>query len=419
MERVMRHSGIAVLLAIVIALSCYSFISLVNLVGKKPTQHQQTRQFRSHLASNTTVPFWEYSAFQDQSKAAGNVSKLGFRVYQDKIDSIRLLGERHSGTTFLTHYLQSCFPNISVDDYFVNGKHWFQPSPEYVVNTANLFGESGLGATAANDYFYDRTWWQIAQSDDPSSYFQSTLVVALFRNPYDWIEGMRRIPHHWPNHADFTPKEKSTLANVEYKENKRKRRQRQLRARKLKGSILQKSFVKARILDWEEFVKRPMYLSDYDEKNKGTLCQKGLPFEMVSPCDPDHSYVPPSIRHIPSSFLRNLPFEADDAIYEFNISGRPFKNPMELRAAKITNLLNLDTSWRLGAFGAIQYNEILGHHLDEIIQKIELIIRVPNACPSKKSEFRKSPYNHSSSFLSWVKAHSDWQVEALVGFSIV
>lgn len=212
------------------------------------------------------------------------------------------------------------------------------------------------------------------------------------------------------------PKEKPTLAEVDYKKNKRKRRRRQLGARKLKGSILQKSFVNAKILDWEEFVKRPIHLSDYDEKDKGILCQKGLPFKMVSPCDPDHSYVPASIRHIPSSFLRNLPFEIDDAIYELNINGQPFKNPLELRAAKITNLLNLETSWSLGAFGAIKYDDILGRRLEETIQRIERIAGVASTCPSNKSIFRKVPYNHSSSFRSWVKEHANWKVEAAAGF---
>ena len=75
-----------------------------------------------------------------------------------KIQRIVVLGERHSGTTFVTKYLQECFGNarneeslennqqsttnfnkrierIDVTDRFVNTKHWFQPSPEYVVHT--------------------------------------------------------------------------------------------------------------------------------------------------------------------------------------------------------------------------------------------------------------------------------------------
>ncbi|CAJ1958642.1 unnamed protein product [Cylindrotheca closterium] len=357
-------------------------------------------------------------ALKDEEEQRRNASRLGFQIYHDKVDSIRIVGERHSGTTFLARYLQSCFPNISVDDHFVNGKHWFQPSPEYVVETSNRIGESGLAATAMNDYFHDKTWWQIAQADDPSSYFQSTLVVALFRNPYDWIEGMRRIPHHWPNHVDLIPKDKSTLAEVDYQKNKRQRQrhQRRLLRRKLKGSIVQKSFVKATSLDWKEFVKRPMHLSDYEEKDKGILCQRGFPFEMVSPCDPDHSYVPASIRHIPSSFLRNLAFEVDDAVYELNISGHPFKNPLELRSAKITNMLNLANDWNLGAFGAIQYDEILGERLTELVQKIGSIVGLENTCSSKNSTFQKIPYNHSRSFRSWVREHADWNVEARVGF---
>lgn len=426
MEPLMRNSCTAVLLAIVISLSCYTFSSLVNLVRKEPKQTRQARQVHVPPVNKTTVPFWKYSDHEEKSR---NVSRLGFRIYHAKIDSIRILGERHSGTSFLTRYLQGCFPNISVDDHFVNGKHWFQPSPEYVVETSDRFGESGLFATAMNDYLHDKTWWQIAQSDDPTSYFQSTLVIALFRNPYDWIEGMRRIPHHWPNHVDLMPKDKSTLAQIDYKENKRKRHHRHLQQRRhlqqhrqlqqrrnLKGSIHQKSFVKARILEWEEFIKRPMHLLDYEERDTGSLCQRGLPFEMVSPCDPDHSYVPASIRHIPSSFLRNLPFEVDDVIYERNINGQPFQNPLELRSAKITNLLNLEIDWDLGGFAAIQYDEILGERLEQLLRKIESIVGFEITCPSESSKFQKMPYNHSRSIRSWVREHADWKLEASLGF---
>jgi hypothetical protein len=81
-------------------------------------------------------------------------------VTRTRINRIVVLGERHSGTTFVTKYLQDCFVArrfhgssqddnddggdddaekrggiITVSDRFVNTKHWFQPSPEYVVWT--------------------------------------------------------------------------------------------------------------------------------------------------------------------------------------------------------------------------------------------------------------------------------------------
>jgi len=139
----MRRSHIAVSLAIVITWSCYTFYSFLQPIGKRLTSNVQTRH--SHGVKDPTVPFWKYStSVPGPGTRTGKVSRLGFRIYQDKIDSIRVLGERHSGTSFMTRYLQSCFPNTSVNEYFVNAKHWFQPSPEYVMDTANRFGESGL-----------------------------------------------------------------------------------------------------------------------------------------------------------------------------------------------------------------------------------------------------------------------------------
>ena len=464
----------------------------VSAVGNKLSRGQK-HDVKS--GKQQRPPFWRHPSVPESDKGTENLSsKLGFRIYHDRIDGIRILGERHSGTSFLTRYLQQCFPHNFVDEYLVNGKHWFQPSPEYVVDTATRYGESALAATGLNDNFYDQTWWQIAQSDDPKRFFNTTLVIALFRNPYDWIEGMRRMPHHWPNHVDLFPKNKSTLAELDYKKDKRRGRrgrrrrlqwgemkknkqQQGRRRRRLQGggSILQKSFVEAQILNWDEFVARPMYLTDYNEQNSNNnnnnrrnadtkdttttnaayLCQKGYPPEMVTPCDPDHTYIPSSIRHIPSSFLRNLAFEVNDPTYEFNmiidstssssssssnsnnnnnntiIIGQPFRNPMELRAAKIINLIHLEKTWDLGGFAALQYDDILGTvKLQNLITKIETIIGIRSTCPNSNknknnnnnnnnnnSAFHKLPYNISSSFRSWIRKHTDWTVEAMIGFS--
>ena len=55
-----------------------------------------------------------------------------------RIDNVRILGERHSGTTYLTRYLQTCFSDHQVMDLLVRTKHWFQPSPDEIVKAASV-----------------------------------------------------------------------------------------------------------------------------------------------------------------------------------------------------------------------------------------------------------------------------------------
>jgi hypothetical protein len=383
------------------------------------------------------VPFWtsSNSAYSDDKSYD---SILGVHLHHENIRNIRLVGERHSGTSFLTRYLKECFPSQSVGDFFLNHKHWFQPTPEYVVQSSKRYGKFGLSPTLLNN-LDAKTWWQVGNSEEPKNEFNDTLVIAIFRNPYDWIEAMRLRPHHWSNHVKLFPKAESTLSSLNYTKQKegglRRRRLRlhvtnitryhqmqEKRLRRLGGSILQKSYVTSELFEWQDFVDRPMHVVDYDEKDAGILCQFGFSYGRVSPCGKDHTYVPEEIRNIPRSFLRKLPFEADEVVYELNTNGEPFENPMQLRAAKISNFLNLKNEWNLGGFVAMRYEDTLGDNstgaafLDNIVGQIAEAIKVESECP-KLTIFQKEPYTISEGFVSWIINHADWRVEKHLGYS--
>ena len=79
--------------------------------------------------------------------------------------SLHLLGERHSGTKWMTEHLTECFGDeIEIRKGFSAWKHWFQKQNPSVTNA---------------------------------------VVVAQFRNPYYWVEAMSRFPHHSPDHFDL------------------------------------------------------------------------------------------------------------------------------------------------------------------------------------------------------------------------
>lgn len=78
--------------------------------------------------------------------------------------SLHLIGERHSGTKWMSAHLQKCFSNVRFTNNPFRWKHWFQD------DSIHKFG---------NERF---------------------VVVAQFRNPYTWTEAMRTFPHHAPLH---------------------------------------------------------------------------------------------------------------------------------------------------------------------------------------------------------------------------
>ena len=78
--------------------------------------------------------------------------------------AIRLIGERNSGTSWVFQFLQDCFNHtLMVRDTVTRYKHFFQP-PLDPLNVTRVY--------------------------------EDTLVIAIFRDPYFWVKGMMKKPHH-------------------------------------------------------------------------------------------------------------------------------------------------------------------------------------------------------------------------------
>jgi len=354
-----------------------------------------------------------------------------------RIKQIRLLGERHSGTTYLTRYLQGCFSKRHVVDFLVRKKHWFQPSSASILRAAKLVDRNAY-AEATDLPRFDpeyKTWWDIAQDAYPKSFFGNSLVLYVVRDPYQWMEAMRQRPWHWPNHLTIFPKNQTTISTMKYRPEKEgARRNRRLapqndpkRGRSddiFPGAVrVQKSFVDHIALNWDQFVRTPMRLLDEDTSSSSSLklCQKGFPKGSISPCVQNHTYVPASLSHIPIAFLRHLPFSVQDAVYELQLNGQPFEHPLALRAAKIRNLLRLEQAWNLGGFRLLRYEEMLGGtdngtNLRQLVEQIEQFLGVNSTCKPHKV-IPKTPYELPQEFLDWIIEHGDWEVEGRLGYT--
>jgi hypothetical protein len=83
-----------------------------------------------------------------------------------RIREVHIVGERNSGTKFVTQFLQQCYPKkskIRVHRDFIRSKHFFQP----IHNNAD---------------------------------YTNSLIVVVVRDPIEWMAAMREFPYHSPSH---------------------------------------------------------------------------------------------------------------------------------------------------------------------------------------------------------------------------
>ena len=83
-----------------------------------------------------------------------------------RIREVHIVGERNSGTKFITQFLQQCYPKTSkvrVHRDFIRSKHFFQP----IHDTAD---------------------------------YSRSLIVVVVRDPIEWMAAMREFPYHSPSH---------------------------------------------------------------------------------------------------------------------------------------------------------------------------------------------------------------------------
>ena len=316
----------------------------------------------------------------------------GVSASEPAIDRIVLIGERHSGTSYTTEMLRKCFPTLEVDDFFLRYKHWFQPTPEFIVNVTKqeILNPEGV-VKAVNDGRVIERWPKIAALDDPKSAFENTILITMFRNPYDWMEAMRGGPHHWPSHfRSISPRNpESKHALVEF-------------------------------FPWKRFVAANMTLAHDDATVGPKLCQYGYLLGTVSPCRMSRETYPPEIRKDYQTDLSQmpdiLPYSASHPIYELHADGTPFNHPLELRAAKIRDFLDIPNHWNLGGFMTLQHEDINMKGSESLLEQVSKIAGVKPSCEPDPPKRQKSK-QLDPEWTAWISEHADWKAEASIGYS--
>jgi hypothetical protein len=255
------------------------------------------------------------------------------------IKRIALLGERNSGTSWITEVLKECFESedIKVTAGLTKDKHHFQ-------------------------------------NDDGTIPRQSTLAIAMFRNPYDWATAMQKRPHHSPEHLR---------------------------------------------LDMEEFLTKPWTMERPQRdlpyaKFAGPFCQLGYQYKEVIPCirvnrapQPD-----PNVEH-------KVSYSGWDAQYELRQdgSGMPYDSLLHLREAKIHNILSIKNWDWVADLQVLQYETLLEKGTEHFLKQIEDILGVQMKCkPSPPAPERLSKYEQTTKITQLINGLLNWKIEKSVGY---
>lgn len=276
---------------------------------------------------------------------AGSEMKENNGEIDPKEFTLHLIGERHSGTKWMSSHLEECFGKhigFKVQPRFNRWKHWFQEDLDF----------KDLGKKA--------------------------IVVAQFRNPYEWIKAMIKFPYHSPEHLE---------------------------------------------LPWMEFVNRPWYMNPYgrdvtmknlSDYNKETMdareapCQANYFPNEVVPCLDfrDDIVVSKGLSH---------PYSIH-ALYELRRdgSGKPYNNVLEMRADKIRNFVNMTNYEHVYHFEAVKYEGLATHGTEQLVRRLEKIIGVKADCTPSEGKFFPRPIE--ADLAEYLNRHMDWEAEGLIGY---
>lgn len=279
-----------------------------------------------------------------------------------RVDRISIIGERNSGTRWMTKELQRCFPTVEVKSDLVRWKHWFQ--------------------------------------EDDGKEHLTNLVVAQFRDPYYWAEAMRHVPHHAPNHQGYVGNSKKDWLEFMTKEwtlGKRPKRDLEMTNKDQPGVCYEHFNYNELESCIEGSADDPEYLKLFDKKTG--LNKFGYP-----KTDP-HDY------------------KASKPMYELRRdgSGKPFKNIMDMRAAKIKNFLEIKKYNWVKDLVVVQYEEMLAKGTESLIAQIEKITTYDGKTQLARNCTPAAPQTRSKrtiepDLIDYISKHIDWKAENKIGY---
>jgi hypothetical protein len=344
---------------------------------------------RADIANWTVVQRCLTGRFRYSSSLTSSPQRTSAPNHRSQaIREIHVVGERNSGTKFLTQALQTCFPkstSVRVHRDFVRSKHWFQP----VQPTSNAY--------------------------------LSSLVIVVVRHPVEWMASMVEKPYHSPNHVAGWDARTGAVQPLDWRE---------FVARPWTVS-------NAQLLAPDPL--RAALLSNYNtERIREPLCRHEFTVREVIPCRLDNVTAQQPPWNIPLRKWRGY-----EPIYEQrregnygDNTGSPYDHLLQLRAAKIVNwVLELPLLMRLGGFLVVRYEDVLERGNAFVMHQVASILngdeeadttplsngpsqRVAPTCSlTGPQPHRIGKRQIPPEFRAWVNQHMNVEIERLVGYS--
>jgi hypothetical protein len=259
---------------------------------------------------------------------------------QQQVQQIVILGERVSGVPWLKEQLQGMYPNITVTTKLQREGTWFQGPP-----------------------------------DKPTP---RTLIFAVVRNPYDWVEQMRLHPRFMPAHMEQMDQNGLSLP-------------------------------------WRPFVEKEWAIERprWDQPPLANeTCQLGFSYNQVITCR-----------------VTDASNDQLNPIYELQQdgSGTPFQNILALRAAKIKHIFHeipqMYQDSLVTAPIAIRYETVnlpaylkatpqLAPLLDYLDTQLDVTF---TTSPAPEADHE----NNTMEYIAWMNEHVNWTAETWLGYQAV
>ena len=211
-------------------------------------------------------------------------------------------------------------------------------------------------------------WFQYNNPDIPN---ESAAVVAMFRDPYDWVEAMREQAHHAHDHID---------------------------------------------LEWKEFVSKPwvrsrgpadtVMLNKAKEENRiieYAGCLAGYKFDEVIPCSEADA--------VKKDGYSNLMYEL-----MHDGSRRAYASIVDLRRDKILNFLQVPNFHGVKAFFPQRYEALKLRGTASLLAQLEEVTGLKAQCEPFKGSGAVTHKNVDPEYTKWMNKFVDWDVEGMIGY---
>ena len=245
-----------------------------------------------------------------------------------------------------------------------------------------------------NTYTRYKHWFQ--EEDLLKVPDKSAVVVAMFRDPYNWVEAMRVEPHHAHDHLRWYEPRKH----------------------------LENSWTTiARPLEWKEFVTQPWIgqrgstdknISETRGGIASAECLDVYSFYDAAPCSGNDA-----------QFIMGL----GEYKYEYQHDGseRGYSSIIDLRREKILNHLSVANFRGTRAFFPFRFEDLNENGTGALIKSVEDATGMKAKCnatlgkaPRRRRLSEKLITKHrelSKDLIRWMSRYVDWEVEGKIGYS--